>query len=763
MKRAIAALYAFVGILTVSAQVRHYTVHDGLATGYVWQIIELPNGQMLVNSEGTFELFNGQHFVPVPCDALRCYRLPDFGEHAHLLQGDSLLWLSDYYNVYLFDVRQGCFRYDIEARTKELKEFLKAKKDYEIMSDEPYTSLMHQYDIQARLGTACHDRQGGTWIGTIGQGLYYIPPLHPMAETIPLPNKKGAMAIAKCDEGLVVCTEDGILLFNAVTHSFSTITKEQNALYYNAATDNEGRVWLCSRNGLYKYHHGNVELYDANNVKGLIHSQTRFARMLPDGRLLIANHLHYLGYLDTDSHEFSPLNAKLPQLEQYRTMVDGCLLPHSPHVAILTQNGIECLDYQQDSLSDYKLLPTGLSQKFNCIYVDSKQRVWLGAQNGLAQQGRIWLDACILGITEDQEGYLWVTTSKGISRITPTDNGVSTLDYNADDGIPEEGLQDRGILTADDGTIYLCCTKGLIRFKPTQFTGRQQAMPTRFVGLSVCGQALPANDFPLSVAYNENYLTIQFSTLNYACPQRTMYRYRLNGIDETWLVSHTGNGLGTAGYNALPPGQYVFEVQASINNGEWGPLAQKAITVHPPLWLTWWAKLLYGGVLATIIVYLIKLYIRKKRIKLERENDARINHLFELREEARHQFAKNVNIRPENISINKEEEELVTRLMKAIELHMDDCDYTVDQLAADVAQSRSNLYRKMQQMLGITPNDFLRNVRLKRAAQLMAETHIPVNQVSMMVGFKTTRYFSQYFKSMFGVLPSEYRNPKKTE
>jgi transcriptional regulator GlxA family with amidase domain len=146
---------------------------------------------------------------------------------------------------------------------------------------------------------------------------------------------------------------------------------------------------------------------------------------------------------------------------------------------------------------------------------------------------------------------------------------------------------------------------------------------------------------------------------------------------------------------------------------------------------------------------------------MERENDERVNQLFELRSEARYQFAQSVNISPQNIASTQQEEQLVDKLLKAIGQHMDDSDYTASQLAADVAMSRASLYKKMQTMLAITPNEFLRNVRLKHAAKLLAETSTPVNQVSLMVGFQTPRYFSQCFRQMFGVTPSEYRSGER--
>lgn len=142
---------------------------------------------------------------------------------------------------------------------------------------------------------------------------------------------------------------------------------------------------------------------------------------------------------------------------------------------------------------------------------------------------------------------------------------------------------------------------------------------------------------------------------------------------------------------------------------------------------------------------------------MERENEKRVNQLFELREEARHQFAQAVNVNPRKIAASHEEEVLVEKMLKAIGQNMDNCDYTVDCLALDVGMSRASLYKKMQVLLGITPNDFLRNVRLKHAAKLLLETNEPVNQISLQIGFQTTRYFSQCFRSLFGTTPSEFR------
>ena len=173
---------------------------------------------------------------------------------------------------------------------------------------------------------------------------------------------------------------------------------------------------------------------------------------------------------------------------------------------------------------------------------------------------------------------------------------------------------------------------------------------------------------------------------------------------------------------------------------------------------TWWAKAFYALLVISVISFLLKLYLKRKRDKMEHENDKRVNQLFELRENARHQFAENTKIDPKKIGINQEEEMFLAEILKCIEQNMSNADYNVTQLARDVAISRTRLYEQLRNILGISPSEFIRNVRLKQAAQLLSDTQLPIMDVATKVGFNSARLFSTHFKKMFGVLPSEYKS-----
>lgn len=426
MKRTITFLICLLCLSVADAQVRHYTVKDGLQTNEVRQVIELPNGQVLVNCEGAFDLFDGHSFHELPCDRSRSYRLGHYKGYLHLWQGDSLLWLRDFYRLYLFDSRTLSFRYDIGKRLSENKE-LRQMSEEDGAYKTPDDRWQHLADSIGTGSSVAHvltDWQGGLWLGTQSNGLFYVRPQRPMPQFV----------------------------------------------------------------------------YTQKNVSGFLHNRMIFITQLQDGRLLLCNLAHCLGFFHPGRREFQPLNKTLPQLDNYRMLMGACPLANNK-VVVYSQNGAFVLNTKSNSIEPFK----------------------------------------------------------------------------------------------------------------------------------------PAEEI---AQFSDNY------------------------------------------------------------------------------------------------------------------------NFFQLREEARHQFAENVHVDPCKISIGKEEEELAARLMKAIGKNMDNTDYTVDQLAADVALSRSILYRRMQNMLGITPNDFLRNVRLKHAAHLLGDTDLSVAQVALCVGFQSPRYFSRCFNKMFGVTPSEYREPK---
>lgn len=99
-------------------------------------------------------------------------------------------------------------------------------------------------------------------------------------------------------------------------------------------------------------------------------------------------------------------------------------------------------------------------------------------------------------------------------------------------------------------------------------------------------------------------------------------------------------------------------------------------------------------------------------------------------------------------------------LMAVIEKHMDNTEITIEEFARELNMAHSTFYNKIKALLGITPVEFIREMRLKRAHQLLATEAYDVSSVSYMVGFSDPRYFSKCFKKRFGISPSQVRAAK---
>jgi DNA-binding response OmpR family regulator len=119
----------------------------------------------------------------------------------------------------------------------------------------------------------------------------------------------------------------------------------------------------------------------------------------------------------------------------------------------------------------------------------------------------------------------------------------------------------------------------------------------------------------------------------------------------------------------------------------------------------------------------------------------------------------------DDIKVKSPDEKLLERVMQAINHNLNNADLNVDKIADEVGISRVHLHRKMKELTGQTPHDFIRNIRMKKAASLLASGDMNVSEVMYACGFSNAASFSTVFKKMYGMSPREYMNEhaEKTE
>jgi signal transduction histidine kinase/DNA-binding response OmpR family regulator len=136
----------------------------------------------------------------------------------------------------------------------------------------------------------------------------------------------------------------------------------------------------------------------------------------------------------------------------------------------------------------------------------------------------------------------------------------------------------------------------------------------------------------------------------------------------------------------------------------------------------------------------------------------RIQNLINGRKLLRKKFAVEILLKPSEISANSMDDIFLNKVMQAIEKNMSEEEFGVEELAKEVAMSRSQLHRKLVALTGQSPSEVLRNTRLLRAKELLQKKAATPSEVAYKVGFNSHTYFSKCFKEEFGVSPSDVKN-----
>jgi DNA-binding response OmpR family regulator len=142
---------------------------------------------------------------------------------------------------------------------------------------------------------------------------------------------------------------------------------------------------------------------------------------------------------------------------------------------------------------------------------------------------------------------------------------------------------------------------------------------------------------------------------------------------------------------------------------------------------------------------------------------SRIKNLIHQREIFHKDFRKQIEVKATDIKITSMDEKLIQNAIKFVEDNIAEADFSVEDLSHELGMSRVHLYKKLLALTGKAPLEFIRTIRLQRAAQLLEKSQLTISEVAYKVGFNSPKYFAKYFKDEFGMLPSAYIQSKKRE
>lgn len=357
------------------------------------------------------------------------------------------------------------------------------------------------------------------------------------------------------------------------------------------------------------------------------------------------------------------------------------------------------------------------THSINALHYDTSGRLWAGAESGRlylydkatdsfidkSPQFSI-LGTLISSIREDRQGNLWIGTNNGLARLSFNGNSelTSYRVYTTADGICDNFFIPKSSYS-HNGELFFGGYKGLVRFNPDKIEVEINPTPFYITDIRVLNTSfnhlneeitgkisdkVPSFSDRITIPHKYNNFSIHFATLNYKNPELNKYAFKLAGFDQEWTYADSKQNI--AYYNNLSPGQYVFQLKATTQNGVWNDeIKEMRVNVLPPFWLSWWAIAIYfcTFVLVSYAIYRnirnrIHLRNQLRYKQFEQEKAEELNH-------AKLQFFTNIT------------HEFMTPLT-IISATVDELQQTSprkDDLYANMGMSINRLTRLLQQIL----------------------------------------------------------------
>jgi AraC-like DNA-binding protein/ligand-binding sensor domain-containing protein len=443
-------------------------------------------------------------------------------------------------------------------------------------------------------------------------------------------------------------------------------------------------------------------------------------------------------------------------------------LPSQPTAMAVNPNG-EVYLVMDSKLYAYsqKLHQLNSEKLFTSLAADADGTLWAATGDGLVfhylpetqemqllPYMRSRHDAPIRDIEVDGVGHLWIVTDQYVTEFNPKNLAFRSL-AASDEEIGVSYFYGIEVNSADELTINgagaLCV---LHSSEQLQRAGNAKLHPV-VSSYSIddkkyyVGQALQA----INLNHDDIDLRLYMTTFNHSTASQTLFAYQLEGFNKEWVYNAVGDN--TIYFSRLPKGTYRLLVKATDADGCWSePHCVMTIISLPPWYETWWARLLFMGLAAALIFMVWKL---ESRIRL-------LHRLI-----ARRQAVKlnEIELKREDIALNQRDDDFLRTAIAKVEENLSNTEYNVEALSSDMCMSRITFYRRLLEQTGQTPTDFIRDIRLKKAAQLLSvESHTTITDIARKVGFANPKYFAKCFREKFGVLPKDYylkASRKKTE
>lgn len=406
----------------------------------------------------------------------------------------------------------------------------------------------------------------------------------------------------------------GLNLFNSETKKFKRympIDSDPGSLnnpnVWSILEDSKGRLWVGT-------HDGGLNRFDYELEK----------------------FTHYM-YSSTDEKSLSNNTAWIIKED------------HKDNIWIGTVDGLNLYNEETDDFTHFHGSEDNLDDLsnpiINAIHIDKKNNLWVGTQLGLnlydyesnkfiqffEEDGLV--NNSVFAIMDDGED-IWVGTYNGMSKISISKKNDSIeakfVNFNVNNGLPYQEFNRNSGLLSKTGEIFFGTKDGFTFYDPKNIKPENYLPPVIITDFKIFNKTVEIdyNNKGISplkkhisetkeiiLEYDQNVFSFEFSALNFSVYKNNEYAYKMDGFDSDWIKTRTDR---KAVYTNLDPGDYLFSVKASNNDGVWNEKSTSiSVKISPPWWLTWWFKTFMFVFIIGLLTFFYKLRVKQHKKRQE--------------------------------------------------------------------------------------------------------------------------------------------------
>ena len=543
---------------------------------------------------------------------------------------DHYLWIGTFGG--------GLIRYDYH--TNESLHFFNDPLDENSLGDNDVLSL-------------CTDRSGIIWAGShLGAGITKIQVNKKMFHHIKHDASKQnslnddvVWSIYKDDKDIlwIGTYKGGINTYNPSTKIFSFIknTGNTNSLSSNhirvIREDNFGNLWIGTYDGglnIFNKRTKKIKIYknDPSDVNSISANQVQDIIIESDSVYWIGT---FGGGLNKVIVHGNPINQRLKFINfKFDVNDPNSISDNRIYKIYKTKDGLFWIGTYGGGLNRFNPL-TGKSKRYPinsdtkdkytvenlmAIIEDSDGTLWLGSYGGSltsfdrkterfrrysVEEGLT--SGVVYGILKDDDENLWISSDNGIFRLRIKTKEIKR--YDIQDGLQSLEFSGGAYFKDKDGNLFFGGINGINIFNPQDIKSNSYIPPIVITSIKVFNEPYNGDRNEIILDYKKNFISFEFSSLDYSDPHDNQYSYMLEGLQSEWRITDASSRI--ASYTNLSPGSYIFKVKGSNSDGVWGDnFASIKIDIIGPFWQTWWFITMSIILLAIFLYYLSTIRIK---------------------------------------------------------------------------------------------------------------------------------------------------------